>query len=88
MAPGPAAGMTAVPAREHIYLSSVLWDGLWIIQQPICNEIQKQEPVLFVERVASLFTVLPPLPVTWPDPLTSCGFVPVPRLTIPVAALQ
>ena len=50
--------MTAVPAREHIYLSSVLWDGLWIIQQPICNEIQKQEPVLFVERVASLFTVL------------------------------
>jgi glycosyltransferase involved in cell wall biosynthesis len=44
--------------REHIYLCSLLWDGLWIIQQPICNEIQKDEPVLFVERPVSVFTVL------------------------------
>jgi len=57
--------MTGVPAREHLYLSSVLWDGLWIIQQPICNQIQKHEPVLFVERVASLFTVLR-YPRLWP----------------------
>lgn len=44
--------------REHIYLCSLMWDGLWIIQQPICNEIQKDEPVLFVERPVSVFTVL------------------------------
>jgi glycosyltransferase involved in cell wall biosynthesis len=44
--------------REHLYLASGTWDGLWIIQQPICNEIQKEEPVLFVERPVSVFTVL------------------------------
>lgn len=44
--------------RLHIYLSSVLWDGFWIVQQPICNEIQREEPVLFVERNVSAFTVL------------------------------
>jgi glycosyltransferase involved in cell wall biosynthesis len=44
--------------REHIYLASGTWDGLWIIQQPVCNEIQKEEPVLFVERPVSIFTAL------------------------------
>src|SRR5690349_1604019 len=48
----------SVRVREHLYLSSVMWDGLWIIQQTICNEIQKEEPVLFVERPVSLFTVI------------------------------
>jgi glycosyltransferase involved in cell wall biosynthesis len=43
---------------SHIYLASVLWDGLWIIQQPIANEIAKKEPILFVERPVSVFTVL------------------------------
>ena len=47
-----------VTSREHVYLSSLLWDGLWIIQQPICQEIQRQEPVLFVERFVSIFTIL------------------------------
>jgi len=51
--------------REHIYLSSLFWDGLWIIQQPICHEIQKTEPVLFVERPVSVFTVLR-YPRLWP----------------------
>src|SRR5690242_2444371 len=44
--------------RLHIYLSSNFWDGLWIIQQPIANEIGKNEPVLYVERMVSVFTVL------------------------------
>lgn len=44
--------------RLHIYLSSNFWDGLWIIQQPIANEIGKIENVLYVERVVSLFTIL------------------------------
>lgn len=51
--------------REHVYLSGLFWDGLWIIQQPVCNEIQKTEPVLFVERPVSLFTVLR-YPSLWP----------------------
>ena len=46
------------PARGHIYLSSNFWDGLWIIQQPIANEISREEPVLYVERFVSIFTVL------------------------------
>jgi glycosyltransferase involved in cell wall biosynthesis len=50
--------MTTQEAREHIYLCSLMWDGLWIVQQPICNEIQKGEPVLFVERPVSVFTVI------------------------------
>jgi len=45
-------------SREHLYLSCNFWDSLWIIQQPICNEIQKDEPVLYVERFVSVFTVL------------------------------
>lgn len=45
-------------SRLHIYLSSNLWDGLWIIQQPIANEIGKRETVLYVERTVSVFTVL------------------------------
>src|SRR5438876_1663366 len=48
-APGP---------RQHLYLATNFWDGLWIVQQPICNEIQREEPVLYVERFVSLFTVL------------------------------
>src|SRR5882672_11546966 len=44
--------------RLHVYLSSNLWESLWIIQQPICNEIQKDESVLYVERFVSVFTVL------------------------------
>jgi len=44
--------------RLHIYLSSNFWDGLWIIQQPIANEIGKTENVLYVERVVSIFTIL------------------------------
>jgi UDP-galactopyranose mutase len=35
-----------------------MWDGLWIIQQPISNEIQKEEAVLFVERPTSLFSII------------------------------
>jgi glycosyltransferase involved in cell wall biosynthesis len=54
--------MSTPAQREHIYLCSLMWDGLWIIQQPICNEIQKDEPVLFVERPVSVFTV-----VRYPD---------------------
>ena len=49
------------PSRQtlqHVYLASNFWDGLWIIQQPICNEMQQEEPVLYVERPCSLFTVL------------------------------
>jgi glycosyltransferase involved in cell wall biosynthesis len=57
-APGSPDRDASVRARQHLYLSSVMWDGLWIIQQPICNEIQKGEPVLFVERPVSLFTVI------------------------------
>jgi glycosyltransferase involved in cell wall biosynthesis len=45
-------------SREHLYLSCNFWDSLWIIQQPICNEIQKDERVLYVERFVSVFTVL------------------------------
>jgi glycosyltransferase involved in cell wall biosynthesis len=44
--------------REHLYLSNHPWHGLWIIQQPVCNEIQRTEPVLYVERPVSVFTVL------------------------------
>jgi len=50
--------VTPPTAREHIYLCSLMWDDFWIIQQPICNEIQKEEPVLFVERPVSIFTVV------------------------------
>ncbi len=59
-----AAGADAAPrphqpiVRHHVYLSSNFWDGLWIIQQPICHEIQRHEPVLYVERPVSVFTVL------------------------------
>jgi Glycosyl transferases group 1 len=52
-------------SREHLYLSSLFWDGLWIIQQPICQEIQREEPVLFVERFVSVFTVVR-YPRLWP----------------------
>ena len=45
-------------ARLHIYLSSNFWDGLWVIQQPISQEIGRTEPVLYVEQPVSLFTVL------------------------------
>lgn len=51
--------------RQHVYLSSNFWDGLWIIQQPTCHEIQRREPVLYVERFVSLFTVLR-YPGLWP----------------------
>lgn len=44
--------------QHHIYLSSNFWDGLWIIQQPISREISRDEPLLYVERVVSLWTVL------------------------------
>ena len=44
-------------SRQHLYLSTNFWDGLWIVQQPICNEIQREEPVLYVERFVSFFTV-------------------------------
>ena len=44
--------------REHVYLASNEWHGLWIIQQPISREIGREEPVLFVEQFVSLFTVL------------------------------
>ena len=51
--------------RSHLYLSSNFWDGLWIIQQPIANEIAREEPVLYVERFVSVFTVLR-YPRLWP----------------------
>ena len=44
--------------RQHVYLSSNFWDGLWIIQQPTCDQIARHEPVLYVERHVSLFTIL------------------------------
>ena len=44
--------------RHHLYLASNLWDGLWIIQQPLCREIGRTERVLYVERFVSLFTIL------------------------------
>jgi glycosyltransferase involved in cell wall biosynthesis len=47
-----------VPHHDHIYLSSNLWDGLWIIQQPISREIAREERVLYVERFVSLWTVV------------------------------
>lgn len=53
------------PMRQHVYLSSNFWNSLWIIQQPICNEIQREEPVLYVERFVSLLTVLR-YPGLWP----------------------
>ena len=43
--------------RVHVYLSSNLWDGLWIIQQPIAQEIARTEPLLYVERQVSIFTI-------------------------------
>jgi glycosyltransferase involved in cell wall biosynthesis len=49
---------TRTVPREHVYLASNEWDGLWIIQQPIAREIGRDEPVLFVEQFVSLFTVL------------------------------
>lgn len=64
MAPRGADLIAAMP-REHVYLASLLWDGLWIIQQPICNEIRQEEPVLFVERPISVFSVLR-YPELWP----------------------
>ncbi len=45
-------------ARLHVYLSSNFWDGLWVIQQPISQEIGRSEPVLYVEQPVSIFTVL------------------------------
>jgi len=52
-------GPSVRPAsRVHVYLSSQFWDGLWIIQQPIANEIAREEPVLYVERFVSIFTAL------------------------------
>ena len=50
--------MTPPQPRAHIYLSSNHWDGLWIIQQPIVNEIAREEPILYVEQFASIFSVL------------------------------
>ncbi len=44
--------------RQHVYLSSNFWDGLWIIQQPTCDQIARHAPVLYVERHVSLFTIL------------------------------
>lgn len=44
--------------RSHVYLACNFWDGLWIIQQPVAQEIARDEPVLYVERFVSLFTVL------------------------------
>ena len=57
--------MTIPGGRQHVYLSSNFWSSLWIIQQPICNEIQRTEPVLYVERFVSIFTVLR-YPALWP----------------------
>jgi len=48
----------SVTPRLHIYLSSNFWDSLWIIQQPICNEIRRDDLVLYVERFVSVFTIL------------------------------
>lgn len=42
----------------HLYLASNLWTDLWIVQQPIANEIALEEPVLYVERFVSLPTIL------------------------------
>lgn len=44
--------------REHVFLASLLWTDLWIVQQPMCREIGQEEPVLFVERFVSIATVL------------------------------
>lgn len=44
-------------SRHHIYLSSTFWDALWVIQQPIADQIQRTEPILFVERFVSIPTV-------------------------------
>ena len=51
--------------RDHIYLSSNFWDSLWIIQQPIANEISRTADVLYVEAFVSVFTVLR-YPSLWP----------------------
>ncbi len=51
--------------RQHLYLAGNLWDGLWIVQQPVCNEIQREEPVLYVERFVSFLTVAR-YPRLWP----------------------
>jgi hypothetical protein len=32
--------------RQHVYLSSNFWDGLWIIQQPTCDQIARTRRVL------------------------------------------
>src|SRR5260370_34914104 len=50
--------MRVEPPREHLYLSRLLGNGFWILQQPACNEIQKEETGLFVERPVSVFTLL------------------------------
>lgn len=50
--------MNRAAEASHVYLSSNLWDGLWIIQQPIAREISRTAPVLYVERFVSLFTML------------------------------
>src|SRR5512143_1478853 len=48
----------AMQARSHLYMSCNLWDSLWIIQQPTCLAISREEPVLYVERFVSVFTIL------------------------------
>src|SRR5262245_42304486 len=58
-------GRPAFGDRAHVYLSSNFWDDLWIIQQPVANEIAQDEPVLYVERFVSIFTILRQ-PRFWP----------------------
>jgi glycosyltransferase involved in cell wall biosynthesis len=53
------------PARQHLYLAGNFWDSLWIVQQPICNEIRRHDRVLYVERFVSVFTVAR-YPHLWP----------------------
>src|SRR5579859_245863 len=50
--------MRSAGRREHVFLASLLWTDLWIVQQPMCWEIGHEEPVLFVERFVSFATVL------------------------------
>ena len=57
--PGGAVTEASQTADQlHIYLSSNVWDGLWIIQQPVAREISRTASVLYVERFVSVFTVL------------------------------
>lgn len=39
-------------------MASNTWDWYWIVQQPTCNQIQREDPVLYVERFVSVFTIL------------------------------